>query len=119
MVRKPSKLPGKIISVDYGIFKNYFQDFMFLIHSYVGLEYGKNTLCLQEESTKPKLNVLIVDDLLATGRTVEASAKLIQQLVPYFHFFSPTDCNDCSARTSCRCSLFNRIRWTRWLQEII
>eukprot|EP00026_Physarum_polycephalum_P005439 Phypoly_transcript_05473.p2 GENE.Phypoly_transcript_05473~~Phypoly_transcript_05473.p2 ORF type:complete len:199 (+),score=29.72 Phypoly_transcript_05473:31-597(+) len=62
MVRKPSKLPGKIISVDYG------------------LEYGKNTLCLQEESIKPKQNVLIVDDLLASGGTAEAAAKLIKQL---------------------------------------
>jgi adenine phosphoribosyltransferase len=45
------------------------------------LEYGKNTLCLQEESIKPKQNVLIVDDLLASGGTAEAAVKLIQQLV--------------------------------------
>jgi len=61
MVRKPSKLPGKTISIDYG------------------LEYGKNTLVMQVGSIKPGQRVLVVDDLLATGGSANAAIHLIQQ----------------------------------------
>ncbi|MEG0381163.1 MAG: adenine phosphoribosyltransferase [Kurthia sp.] len=61
-VRKPGKLPREVISMDYG------------------LEYGTNTLTMHKDAVKPGQKVLIVDDLLATGGTVEASIKLIEQL---------------------------------------
>jgi adenine phosphoribosyltransferase len=59
-VRKPGKLPRETIQYDYD------------------LEYGKNTLCMHKDAIKPHQRVLIVDDLLATGGTVEATVKLIE-----------------------------------------
>lgn len=61
-VRKPNKLPRETISVDYE------------------LEYGKNTLCMHKDAIKPGQKVLFVDDLLATGGTVDASIKLVESL---------------------------------------
>lgn len=61
-VRKPGKLPSNSISYEYE------------------LEYGKNTLEIHTDSIKKGDNVLIVDDLLATGGTALAAAKLIEQL---------------------------------------
>ena len=61
-VRKPGKLPG--ITVDY---------------SY-DLEYGKDTLEIHKDAIKKGQKVLIVDDLLATGGTVSATAKLVEML---------------------------------------
>ena len=61
-IRKPGKLPRKTISYEYA------------------LEYGTNTLVMHEDAIKPGDRVVIVDDLLATGGTVEAAIKLVQQL---------------------------------------
>lgn len=61
-VRKPGKLPREVISEDYG------------------LEYGKDTLTMHKDAVKSGQKVLIVDDLLATGGTVEATIKLIEKL---------------------------------------
>ncbi len=61
-VRKPGKLPRETVSFNYD------------------LEYGSNTLCMHQDAIKPGQRVLIVDDLLATGGTVEATIKLIEQL---------------------------------------
>lgn len=61
-VRKPNKLPRETIAVSYD------------------LEYGSNTLCIHKDSVKPGQKVVIIDDLLATGGTVEATVKLIEQL---------------------------------------
>ncbi len=61
-VRKPGKLPRKSISVAYE------------------LEYGTNELCMHEDAVKPGDRVLIVDDLLATGGTMEATIKLVEKL---------------------------------------
>ncbi len=61
-VRKPNKLPRETISVSYD------------------LEYGSNVLCMHADAIKPGQRVLIVDDLLATGGTVEATVKLIRKL---------------------------------------
>jgi adenine phosphoribosyltransferase len=61
-VRKPGKLPRETVSVKYD------------------LEYGSNELCLHSDAIKPGDKVLIVDDLLATGGTVEATIKLIEKL---------------------------------------
>jgi len=60
-VRKPGKLPGEIISVNYG------------------LEYGEDQLQIHKDAIKPGQRVAIVDDLLATGGTVEGVAKLIEE----------------------------------------
>ena len=63
LVRKKGKLPGKTISVDYT------------------LEYGSvTTLEIHEDSLKPGQKVLLVDDLLATGGTLQAMAKLAEKL---------------------------------------
>lgn len=61
-VRKPGKLPREVIAYEYD------------------LEYGSNTLCMHKDSVKPGQRVLIVDDLLATGGTIEATVKLIEEL---------------------------------------
>jgi adenine phosphoribosyltransferase len=59
-VRKPNKLPREVMSVSYD------------------LEYGSNTLCVHKGDIKPGSNVLIIDDLLATGGTIEATIKLVE-----------------------------------------
>lgn len=61
MLRKPSKLPGETRAVSYE------------------LEYGLNTLNVQKDSIKPTDKVLIVDDILVTGGSVEAACKLVEQ----------------------------------------
>ena len=61
-VRKPGKLPRETVSFSYA------------------LEYGKNELHVHKDSIKKGQRVLIVDDLLATGGTVEATIKLVEQI---------------------------------------
>ena len=61
-VRKPGKLPRKTISYKYD------------------LEYGSNELHMHADSIKEGQRVLIVDDLLATGGTVEATIKLVESM---------------------------------------
>ena len=61
-VRKPKKLPREVIEFSYD------------------LEYGSNTLCMHKDAIKPGQRVLIVDDLLATGGTMEAAVKLVEAL---------------------------------------
>ncbi|MGL5382353.1 MAG: adenine phosphoribosyltransferase [Culicoidibacterales bacterium] len=61
-VRKPGKLPRETVEVEYD------------------LEYGSNTLCMHKDSILPGQRVVIIDDLLATGGTVEATVKLIESL---------------------------------------
>ena len=60
-VRKPGKLPGETHS-----------------HSYA-LEYGEDSLEIHIDDVKPGQRVLIVDDLLATGGTIDACCKLIEK----------------------------------------
>ncbi len=62
MIRKKGKLPCETISEDYD------------------LEYGKATLEMHKDSIKPGQKVLIVDDLIATGGTVQAMIKMIERL---------------------------------------
>jgi len=59
-VRKPGKLPREVLSFDYE------------------LEYGKNTLCMHKDAISKGDKVVIIDDLLATGGTVEASINLVE-----------------------------------------
>src|SRR6202171_3993833 len=61
-VRKPKKLPAKTASVSYA------------------LEYGTDTLEIHEDAVRPGDRVIICDDLLATGGTAAATAKLIEKL---------------------------------------
>lgn len=61
-VRKSGKLPREVIEADYG------------------LEYGENTLAIHQDSIKEGERVLITDDLLATGGTIEATIELVEQL---------------------------------------
>lgn len=61
-VRKKGKLPWKVISQSYA------------------LEYGTDTLEMHEDALARGKRVLIVDDLIATGGTAEAAAKLIRKL---------------------------------------
>ncbi|HEX6595133.1 MAG TPA: adenine phosphoribosyltransferase [Bacillota bacterium] len=61
-VRKKGKLPREVIEIDYG------------------LEYGENVLAIHKDAIQPGQRVLITDDLLATGGTIEATIKLVEQL---------------------------------------
>lgn len=61
-IRKKGKLPWKTIEESYQ------------------LEYGVNTLCMHEDAIQPDQRVLLIDDLLATGGTALAAARLIERL---------------------------------------
>ena len=61
LLRKKDKLPAERYSVDFE------------------LEYGKATLEIHKDSIKPKEKIVIIDDLIATGGTAEAAAKLIEK----------------------------------------
>jgi adenine phosphoribosyltransferase len=61
-VRKPGKLPRQAISVSYD------------------LEYGSNQLCMHKDAIKPGDRVMVIDDLLATGGTMEATVELVEKL---------------------------------------
>lgn len=61
-VRKPGKLPREVIGEDYE------------------LEYGQDTLEIHIDAIVEGDNVLLVDDLLATGGTIEATTKLVRRL---------------------------------------
>ena len=60
-IRKPGKLPRETIEEKYD------------------LEYGSNTLCIHSDAIKPNDKVVIIDDLLATGGTLEAAIKLVNK----------------------------------------
>lgn len=60
-VRKKGKLPSETLSFKYD------------------LEYGSDELQIHKDSIKPGQKVAIVDDLLATGGTIDAVAKLVEQ----------------------------------------
>lgn len=61
-VRKPNKLPRETVNVSYD------------------LEYGSNTLSMHSDSIKPGDKVIVIDDLLATGGTIEATIKIVEKL---------------------------------------
>ncbi|CCJ34683.1 MULTISPECIES: adenine phosphoribosyltransferase [Caloramator] len=61
-VRKPGKLPADTLKYEYS------------------LEYGNDALEIHKDAIEPGQRVLIVDDLLATGGTISAVAKLVEEL---------------------------------------
>ena len=61
-VRKPGKLPWEVESFEYD------------------LEYGSNILQMHKDAIKPGQRVLVIDDLLATGGTINAVNKMVEQL---------------------------------------
>ena len=61
VARKPGKLPGELLKENYS------------------LEYGESTLSIQKDSLKKFNSYAIVDDLLATGGTIECVANLIRK----------------------------------------
>jgi|TARA_B100000214_G_scaffold373902_1_gene355284 adenine phosphoribosyltransferase len=60
-IRKPGKLPSSTIQIEYS------------------LEYGSNILEMHDDAISEGSKVIIIDDLLATGGTVDACVKLCQQ----------------------------------------
>ena len=62
MIRKQGKLPGKTISHHYD------------------LEYGTDIVEVQEGAIRPGQRVVILDDLLATGGTLQASIELVRKV---------------------------------------
>jgi len=60
-VRKPGKLPAAVHSVEYE------------------LEYGSDRLEIHQDAIEPGCRILIVDDVIATGGTAGATARLIEQ----------------------------------------
>ena len=62
LVRKKGKLPRETVEMSYD------------------LEYGSATIEMHKDSIKPGQKVVIVDDLIATGGTIEAAAKMVEQL---------------------------------------
>lgn len=60
-IRKPGKLPFKTVSIEYD------------------LEYGSSKIEMNEDAIEPGWNVLVHDDLLATGGTAAATAELIKR----------------------------------------
>jgi adenine phosphoribosyltransferase len=61
-IRKPGKLPFTTVSMEYD------------------LEYGSAKIEMNSDAVSPGMNILIHDDLLATGGTAEAAAKLIKSV---------------------------------------
>lgn len=61
-VRKKGKLPAETLSIDYD------------------LEYGSNTIEIHKDSLEPGERVVIIDDLIATGGTAAATAKMVKEL---------------------------------------
>ncbi len=61
-VRKLGKLPAETVRAEYS------------------LEYGTNTLEMHKDAIQPGQRVLVVDDLLATGGTTQATVKLVEQV---------------------------------------
>lgn len=62
VVRKPNKLPAEVERIEYG------------------LEYGKDVLEIHKDAVEEGKSVLIIDDLLATGGTVNAAHSLVNRL---------------------------------------
>ena len=69
-IRKPGKLPAEVYSQTYE------------------LEYGKDTIEIHKDAINPGENILLHDDLLATGGTAKAACELLQKFKPAKIFVS-------------------------------
>ena len=80
-VRKPNKLPREVVSESYE------------------LEYGMDTLEIHKDAIEPGDKVLLIDDLLATGGTAQATGKIVNKLngiiVYYAFLISLKDLDGC------------------------
>ena len=61
LIRKPGKLPGEVVSESYE------------------LEYGSDSIEIHKDSIEKDMNVLLIDDLLATGGTMSAAVNLVNK----------------------------------------
>ena len=81
MLRKKNKLPSEVHSIDFE------------------LEYGTATIEVHKDSIKKNDAVLVIDDLIATGGTAEAAAKLIEisggQVACFIFVINLFDLNGC------------------------
>ena len=81
MLRKKNKLPAEVHSVDFD------------------LEYGKATIEVHKDSINANEKILIIDDLIATGGTAEAAAKLVEiskaQVSCFFFVINLFDLDGC------------------------
>ncbi len=68
-VRKPGKLPAARMTIEYS------------------LEYGTSQLDIHQDALRPGHRVVVVDDLLATGGTAAATAKLVELIGGQVHSF--------------------------------
>lgn len=62
LIRKKGKLPGETVEQTYD------------------LEYGQATIEMHKDSVQPGQKVVLIDDLIATGGTIEAAAQLVEKL---------------------------------------
>ncbi len=84
LIRKPNKLPGDVMSESYN------------------LEYGSGCLEIQENCDKNQKNLVIVDDLLATGGTLTASVNLCEKAG--YKVLDTAVCIDLKSLNSFRCN---------------
>jgi len=61
LIRKPGKLPGEVVTESYE------------------LEYGTDSIEIHRDSIEEGMNILLIDDLLATGGTMSAALKLVKR----------------------------------------
>ena len=85
MLRKKNKLPADVHSVDFE------------------LEYGTATIEIHKDSINENDSVLIIDDLIATGGTAEAAAKLVEiskgKVAAFIFVINLFDLNGCNNLT--------------------
>ena len=85
LLRKKNKLPAETYSIDFE------------------LEYGKATMEVHKDSIEKNDNVLLIDDLIATGGTAEAAAKLIEismgKVAGFIFVINLFDLNGCNNLT--------------------
>jgi adenine phosphoribosyltransferase len=67
MVRKAGKLPGDVVKIEYS------------------LEYGTSCFEIERTSISPEENILVIDDVLATGGTASAACSLVETLGGHVH----------------------------------
>ena len=83
-VRKKGKLPRETVSAEYE------------------LEYGKAEIEMHKDAIQPGQKVVLVDDLIATGGTIEAAARLVEELGGEWKKISHLRCRNGICCSSCR-----------------